>query len=173
MSVNDPGKAISVIRFSSLAGEEITRFRLEWLDGEIIPSTKMQMAGQAPAGCYGVRIEEGGMAPTLEKGMTAVFSYEEPGHAAVENIFCVGMKGQTPMIRKLVKKEGKGLSPRRKSFMTPTPLHIPDSKVSPIADSTHQRVILKSLNSGDPLMLVPVENVVWMHPLVAILQEQG
>lgn len=171
MSVNDPGKAISVIRFSSLAGEEITRFRAEWLDGDIIPSTKMRMVGQAPTGCYGVRIEE--ESPLLKKGMTAVFSYEEPGVAAVENIFCVGVKGQAPVIRKLVKNEGRGISSRRKSFMTPTPLHIPDSKVSPIADSTHQRVILKGLDNGDPLMFVPVENVVWMHPLVAILQGQG
>jgi len=59
---------------------------------------------------------------------------------------------------------------KRKSFMTPTPLHIPGSRVSPIAESTHQMIFLKSLANPEKLILVPGGNLLWMHPLVLILK---
>jgi hypothetical protein len=166
MSARDSGRTIAVIRFSSLAGEDITRFREEWLDGNTMPSSQMKIPGELPDRCYGVSISDDSMVPVLRQGATAIFSDCE--RLAKENIYCVGRKGQVPVIRKLVKNDGP-VSPRRKSFMTPTPLHIPESKISPIADSTHRMLMLKSLAGDDPLLIIPAEQVIWMHPLVAVL----
>jgi len=54
--------------------------------------------------------------------------------------------------------------------MTPTPLHIPDSQVSPIPDSAHEMIYLKGLNEHEGLRVVPLREVVWMHPLIIVMQ---
>ena len=53
--------------------------------------------------------------------------------------------------------------------MTPTPLHIPESRVSPIPDSAHERIYLKSLEESASLMVLPLEDVIWMHPLILVV----
>ena len=54
--------------------------------------------------------------------------------------------------------------------MTPTPLHIPESRVSPIPDSAHEMIYLKGLNENEALKVVPLREVVWMHPLIAVME---
>ncbi len=132
-------------------------------------------------GCYGVEVEDESMTPVLKPGMVAVFSQID-STPALMNIYSIGRKGDVPLVRKVVKNEipgteNEGVSseerrPKRKSFMTPTPLHIPGSRVSPIAESTHQTIFLKGLKNPEKLVLVPNGNLLWMHPLVLILNQE-
>ena len=173
------GKTVSIpiIKFSTI----LPRWPLKKNDPEWDSFPLIRVNGhELPEGCYGVRIEEESMIPVLKPGMVAVFS-QNGGTQALMNIFSIGRKGDGPLVRKVVKNEipatGKdgvspaGGRPRRKSFMTPTPLHIPGSRVSPIAESTHQTIFLKSLANPDKLTLVPGGNLLWMHPLVLILEK--
>jgi hypothetical protein len=102
----------------------------------------------------------------------------------VGQIFAVWIKGRGPQIFKIVKddtgndpadslhgekkSEEASVNLRRKSFMTPTPLHVPESRVSPIPKSAHQMIFLKGLRVSDPVNLVPVNDVLRMDPLVHI-----
>lgn len=132
-------------------------------------------------GCYGVEIEDESMTPVLKSGRVAVFSQDD-SLPALKNIFSIGRQDGAPLIRKVVKNEipstGKNdvspesLRPKRKSFMTPTPLHIPGSRVSPIAESTHETIFLKAHANPEKLILVPRGNLLWMHPLVLILNQE-
>lgn len=131
--------------------------------------------------CYGVEVEDESMAPALKTGWVAIFSQTTDTPAPM-NIYSIGRKGDDPLVRTVVKNEipgsgntnvsQKSIRPKRKSFMTPTPLHIPGSRVSPIAESTHQTIFLKSLSHPEKLTLVPGGNLLWMHPLVLILKQE-
>ena len=170
--------SIPLIKFSAT----LPRWPLEKNspDWDSFPTLRVN-GNKLPEGCYGVRIEDDSMIPVLKSGMVAVFSQKE-STSALMNIYSIGRKGDVPLVRKVVKneiptneKEGvspAGGRPRRKSFMTPTPLHIPDSKISPIAESTHQTIFLQSLANPEKLTLVRGGNLLWLHPLVLIL-EQG
>jgi hypothetical protein len=96
--------------------------------------------------------------------------------AALNDIYALGIAGQVPCVCKVIKSDaetgasGSSAKSRRKSFMTPTPLHIPESKVSPIPDFTHEMIYLKSLNDKEALKVVPLQDVMWMHPLVSVVE---
>lgn len=135
-------------------------------------------------GCYGVKIEDDSMAPLLCPGMVAVFSQTGKHELAQGAIFSIGLKSEPPVVRKVVKNDmhpdaknggNSGQGRMRKSFMTPTPLHIPKSKISPIAESTHQMIYYKKLAEAEALTLLPAGDLLWMHPLVLILpgEERG
>lgn len=105
---------------------------------------------------------------------------------ALNDVYALGLTEQEPFVRKVIKNDAQSnssdqdessqsLAPsraknRRKSFMTPTPLHIPESKVSPIPDSAHEMIYLRSLNDNEPLKVVPLQDVVWMHPLIEVVE---
>ncbi len=141
----------------------------------------ISVKGQEHAeGCYGVEMEDDSMSPLLKPGMVAIFSQSDSA-PAFKNIYSIGRKGDVPLVRKVVKNEipaseknavsPESLRPKRKSFMAPTPLHIPGSLVSPIAESTHETIYLKGLVEQDQMILVPKGNLLWMHPLVLVLKE--
>jgi hypothetical protein len=96
--------------------------------------------------------------------------------AALNDIYALGLKGQKPLVCKLIKSDAQTGSSysraknHRKSFMTPTPLHIPESQVSPIPDSAHEMIYLKSLSDKEALKVVPMRDVVWMHPLISVVE---
>lgn len=112
----------------------------------------------------------------------------DPGNnmTAVQDIYAVGLAGKQPFICKVIKNDAAANSsnpgdlptsrsassskPRRKSFMTPTPLHIPESQVSPIPDSAHEMIYLQDLNQDETLKVVSLKDVVWMHPLVVVVE---
>lgn len=136
-----------------------------------------------PESSYAIKIEEGAMVPMLKKTDIAVFDSLGDPNKAIRNVFIIGVQNQPPQVRMVVKNEA-GMDPanflkpatgsstsyinkRRKSFMTPTPLHIPESRVSPIPGSAHEMVYLKSIRP-ERLSVVPVKNVLWMHPLIYI-----
>ncbi len=171
---------IPLIKFSAdLAGWPLKKNDPRWGSFPAIGVREDEIGRE----CYGVEIEDETMTPVLKTGMTAVFSHS--GNAsALMSIYSIGLKGEAPLVRKVVKNEItaneknnvslKGLRPKRKSFMTPTPLHIPGSRVSPIPESTHETIYLKGLANPEKLILVPGGNLLWLHPLVLILnQEEG
>jgi hypothetical protein len=106
--------------------------------------------------------------------------------AALNDIYVLGLVGREPLICKVIKNDGRSGSShqgepsqigsssrvknRRKSFMTPTPLHIPESRVSPIPDSAHEMIYLKGLGENETLKVIPLRDVVWMHPLIAVVE---
>ncbi len=139
-----------------------------------------------PGQCYALEI------PNIVKDfkepgtLLGIFGIGKDG-AALNDIYALGLAGRHPLVCKVIKNDapsgssGKGESSQgiassrmknlRKSFMTPTPLHIPDSQVSPIPDSAHEMIYLKSLNENETLKVVPLQEVVWMHPLIAVTQK--
>jgi len=156
----------------------------ETLEGlERVSEIELSFGKEISEECYAMKIEEDSMAPVLKKNDVAVFAPQvEPGKALM-NVFLVGIQNQPPRVRMVVKNE-TGMDPanfpkpatgsptsyinkRRKSFMTPTPLHIPESRVSPIPGSAHEMVYLKSLQP-ERMSVVPAKEVLWMHPLIHI-----
>ncbi|NIP99913.1 MAG: hypothetical protein GWN10_04640, partial [Nitrospinaceae bacterium] len=86
------------------------------------------------------------MEPVIEPCSLAVFG-PAGSQKALHGVYLLGVEGDRPMVRKVVKKDADSpgekdrsspaslsarVNARRKSFMTPTPLHMPDSRVSPI-----------------------------------------
>jgi len=150
---------------------------------ERISEIELPFGKEIPEECYAINIEEDSMAPALKKADLAVFApQEEPGQALM-NVFLVRIQNQPPQVRMVVRTETgpdpanfpepatgpttSYINKRRKSFMTPTPLHIPGSRVSPIPGSAHEMVYLKSLQP-EHLSVVPAKEVLWMHPLIHI-----
>ena len=124
-----------------------------------------------PEECYALDIVKKSV-----KGGTALGIFGPgPDLKAQDQIYAVGLAGREPLICTLVKDESQPGSargnPRRKSFMTPTPLHIPESRVSPIPDSAHQRIYLKPLGDNASLIVLPLESVIWMHPLILVVDK--
>lgn len=177
--------SIPLVVFSSPLFEQMRSWKNDWLQPRFFPHIQIPDEPGPLDGCYAVKIEDGSMAPVLRAGMVAVFSTLPNQKPAEFSIYCVGRVGGRPLIRKVVKNEteisgakesnleDKSLFNRkavRKSFMTPTPLHIPGSRVSPIAESTHQMIYLKSTTDSEAMTLIPAEKLLWMHPLVLILK---
>ena len=128
-------------------------------------SPPMELSGV----CYGVSIESVSQLPLLPAGALAVFSKTEG--EAMGNIYAVGVLDEGPFVGKWMQKESSGTSTnsRRKVFMVPTPMHIPDSQVSPIAPSLHQVLLFKELaSSPGKLRLIPASKILWKHPLVYV-----
>ena len=139
-----------------------------------------------PERCYGLEIPDiigkaGGTGRSL-----GIFG---PGKdlMALNEIYALGLAGREPLVCKVIKNDAhssssnrgelsKAISPsrmknRRKSFMTPTPLHIPESRVSPIPDSAHEMIYLKKLIGDEALEVVSLRDVVWMHPLISVMEK--
>lgn len=153
-----------------------------------VSEIELPLEKDIPENSYAIKIDEGAMVPVLKKDAIAVFApLGEPGKA-IRNVFIVGIQNQPPLVRMVVKNEA-GMDPanflksatgsstsyinkRRKSFMTPTPLHIPGSRISPIPGSAHEMVYLKSL-WPERLSVIPVKEVLWMHPLIYIHPTQS
>ena len=126
-----------------------------------------------PGLCYGVRIQSSCQIPLLPLGSLAVFSKTEG--TALENIYAVGVQEEIPFIGKWMQKESleESASTRRKVFMVPTPMHVPDSRISPIAQSLHHVLLFKDLASPEKLRLIPVSKILWKHPLVYVQKRRG
>jgi hypothetical protein len=105
---------------------------------------------------------------------------------ALNDIYILGLEGRGPLVCKVIKSDARSSSShqgepsqsiassrtknRRKSFMTPTPLHIPESQVSPIPDSAHEMIYLKNLREDENVQVIPLRDVVWMLPLISVMQ---
>ena len=111
-----------------------------------------------------------------------IFGYGN-NEKALQDVYVLGLQEQQPFVCQVIKNEAKPktqdsnkrlessgrVKSRRKSFMTPTPLHIPDSRVSPIPDSSHEMIYFRNLEKKETLKIVSSREVVWIYPLLFIM----
>ncbi len=130
--------------------------------------TRISPPMELPDLCYGVRIEGTCDTPFLPLGCLAVFSKSEG--IALGNIYAVEVQGEFPFVGKWLQKETSegDAGSRRKVFMVPTPMHVPDSRISPIAPSLHHVLLFKDFANSGKLKLVPANKVLWTHRLVYV-----
>jgi len=148
-----------------------------------ISDVEITVSRGLPESCYALNIVK-----EPEVSGTALGIFGAAGDLkALDEVYAVSLAGREPMVCTVVKDESQAgsarlvetpdatpsarVNQRRKSFMTPTPLHIPGSRVSPIPDSAHERIYLKSLGENEPLMVIPLEEVVWMHPMILVVEK--
>lgn len=138
-----------------------------------------------PETCYALEIPDI-IKESVEPGNSLGIFGPGKDNAALNDIYVLGLAGREPLVCKVIKNDGRTGSSdqkepsqvissprvknRRKSFMTPTPLHIPESQVSPIPDSAHEMIYLKDFSENETLKVIPLQDVVWMHPLIAVMQ---
>ena len=130
-------------------------------------STQMELPGI----CYAVKIEFVCQSLLLQQGSLAVFSKTQG--TALEDIYVVGVQDEWPFLGKWMQKDSLegAANKRRKVFMVPTPMHVPESRISPIAESLHHVLIFKELSGSGKLRLVPASKILWKHPMVYVQKE--
>ena len=158
----------------------------EWPQGlKRISEVEISVSQDLPERCYAMEIPDiirESVGPGKPLG---IFGPGVDG-VALNDIYALGLAGREPVVCKVIKNDGRSGSShqeepsqttsssrvknRRKSFMTPTPLHIPESRVSPIPDSAHEMIYLKGLSQNETLKVIPLRDVVWMHSLIAVMQ---
>jgi hypothetical protein len=163
---NDSKILIPLISFSS--GQERWELGTEMGENIFISNhyTRISPPMELPDLCYGVRIEFDCDTPFLPLDCLAVFSKSEG--TAFGNIYAVEVQGEFPFIGKWLQKETLEGGNRQKVFMVPTPMHVPDSQISPIAPSLHHVLLFKDFASSGKLRLVPANKVLWTHRLVYV-----
>ena len=127
---------------------------------------KILIPVELPAYSYGIDIKDSSLSCYFGVNTIAIFCKEDS--PAKDNIFLVGLKRKPPFVGKLLKDESYAEGQGRKTFMTPTPLHIPESKTSPIADSLHHNLIFKVLSNPPGTRFVQQSSIVWKHPLIFV-----
>ena len=132
---------------------------------------KVSVPMELPDLSYGVEIKDSPMSSYFGLNTIAIFSKSD--YPAQDNVFFVGLKRKPPFVGKLLKNESASEGQGRKTFMTPTPLHIPESKTSPIADSLHQTIIFKVLSKPQGTRFVEPSNISWRHSLIFVQKEQN
>ena len=149
-----------------------------------ISEVEIPVSRSLPEQCYALEMPNI-FGKSIEPGMSLGIFGPGMDVAALNDVYALGLAGQEPLVRKVIKNDAESNSSnpgkpsqavpssraknRRKSFMTPTPLHIPESRVSPIPDSAHEMIYLKDLSENEALKVVPLQDVVWMHPLISVM----
>ena len=131
---------------------------------------KILASRELPNFSYGIEVKDPSMVTYF--GRNTIVIYSKSQFPAQYNIFLVGLKSKTPFIGKLLKNESKIEGEGRKTFMTPTPLHVPESKTSPIADSLHHNLIFKGLSEPQGTQFIQESNMCWRHPLIYIHKQE-
>jgi len=132
---------------------------------------KILVPVELPFDSYGIDIKDSSLSCYFGINTIAIFCKED--FPAKDNIFFVGLKRKPPFVGKLLKNESELEGQGRKTFMTPTPLHVPKSKTSPIADSLHHNLIFKVLSNPPGTRFVQQSSIVWKHPLIFVQKEQN
>ncbi len=130
---------------------------------------KILVPMELPDCSYGIEIKDSPLSSYFGVNTIALFSKEDS--PALDNIFLVGLKSKPPFVGKLLKDESDSEGQGRKTFMTPTPLHIPESKTSPIADSLHHSFIFKVLSNPKGTRFVQQSTIAWKHSLIFVQKE--
>ena len=150
-----------------------------------ISEVEVPVPRNLPEQCYALEMPNI-LGESVEPGMPLGIFGPGKDVAALNDVYALGLAGQEPLVRKVIKNDAESDSSNpgkpsqafptsraknhRKSFMTPTPLHIPDSRVSPIPDSAHEMIYLKDLSENEALKVVPLQDVIWMHPLISVMK---
>ena len=136
-----------------------------------INSIKISTPMELPGFSYGIKIEDSSLSQAFGENSIPIFSKSDS--QAKDNIYLVGLKRKSPFIGKLLKNESESEGQGRKTFMTPTPLHIPESKTSPIADSLHHTLIFKVFSKPQGTRFVQHSTISWLHPLIFVQKEEN
>lgn len=129
-----------------------------------------------PEGCFALGAGEFKMPSSLPARGTVFFATRFQSGEGLQQMYLLRNPGQTPQLCRLVRSEqeaaGKEVyrASRRKSFMTPTPLHLPTSKVSPIPDYTHAVFYLKPLDE-EQLKVIPAGQSDRLLPLLLFIND--
>jgi hypothetical protein len=150
-----------------------------------VSEIEIPVSQDLPEQCYALEVSDFFGKSENAANSLGIFSSMQ-GVVALNDMYAMGLEGREPLVYKLIKTDASSgpsrpgdtslaisssrMRGRRKSFMTPTPLHIPESQVSPIPDSAHEMVYLKSLSEKGILKVAPLREVVWMHPLIVVVQ---
>ncbi len=140
-------------------------------DGKVEPAflELSETSVSFPAGCFGVEIIGDALEPEFSSKTVPVFARPTSDRAALDQVYLFLSPEKTSVLCRLVRSEEEGRqsyrSSRRKSFMTPTPLHIPTSQVSPIPSYTHASHYLKPLDAS-PVIVTPAGQSARLCPLV-------
>lgn len=132
---------------------------------------KISVPMELPDSSYAIECNDPFLSSCFGANTVAVFSKEN--FPAKGNIYVVGLKRKPPFVGKLLKNESEGAGQARKTFMTPTPLHIPESKTSPIADSLHHTLVFKVLSNPKGTQFVPQSSISWKHPLIFVQKQEN
>ncbi len=143
-----------------------------WAAGgpDFSPYPKVEIAdGEFGFADYAVLIDESSGGALLPTGGLALF--QTAAGEAVDDVFAIAVRGGGAAVRRLIARpmgaEGEGRV--RKSFMTPTPLHVPGSRISPIPRSAHDMLFHVPLTGQGPVAVVPPSRVLFLHPLMAVI----
>ncbi len=163
-----------------LAGKADGMFNHRFWDS--YPRVQLPVKKEINDTCYGVLVENEDYLPILRLQDTGVFC---PMNSleAIEKVYTIGFRDDSIKILKILniqanknqiakKSNSKGAGGRlystRKSFLTPTPLHIPGSRVKPLKEPENDNFMVKGLNRDSKLEWVSKSEVLWFHPLVHI-----
>jgi hypothetical protein len=131
---------------------------------------------------FGVQIDTNNFQPDFYSGDTIIFTKKET-ETSLQNIYLFINDDKKPIIGEVIHKpdaknnissEPNNSGPteyrkaRRKSFMTPTPLHIPTSQISPVADSSHERILIRPVGDKKQLVSIPSQKNIYTFPMVFI-----
>ena len=127
---------------------------------------------------YGVLLKLNSEALGYSKNSILVFEKKEDKKPRLGLLHFVGIRDQSPILGTLISKTlpkklesfSKNNIPQRKSFMTPTPLHISSSKVSPIPSSSHSLTMVQPKDPKKGLITCPSDDILWLHPLIYVIQ---
>jgi hypothetical protein len=151
-----------------------------------ISEVRIPVSQSLPEQCYAMKMPNIFGESVDPSGMSLGIFGPGMDVAALNDVYALGLTGREPLVRKVIKNDAESNSSNpgepspavpssraknsRKSFMTPTPLHIPGSRVSPIPDSAHEMIYLKDLSENEALKVVPLQDVVWVHPLISVVE---
>ena len=127
---------------------------------------KISVTSEQTDFCYGIDTKDSPMSSYFGENTIAIFSKSDV--PAQDNVFLVGLKRKPPFVGKLLKNESEAKGHGRKTFMTPTPLHVPESKTSPIPDSLHCTLIFKVFSEPQGTRFIQQSNISWKHPLIFV-----
>lgn len=136
----------------------------------------VEVDADLPDGCFALDLSWTGMSSGFGGAAIAVFSTRFG--EALDRLYLFRKAKDAWFLCRLVRTEsGGGASAqfrpsRRKSFMTPTPLHIPGSRVSPIPDYTHAVFYLEPVNEKR-IELVKAGQTHSLFPLVHLERVSG
>ena len=127
---------------------------------------KISVTSEQTDFCYGIDTKDSPMSSYFGENTIAVFSKSDV--PSQDNVFLVGLKRKPPFVGKLLKNESEAEGHGRKTFMTPTPLHVHESKISPISDSLHSTLIFKVFSEPQGTRFIQQSNISWKHPLIFV-----
>lgn len=165
-------RTLPFISLSSLEGKALAQMDFGEAGLSAYPRVEITGSAEGLKG-YAVLIDEESRVPALPRGSLAVFS--PAGGNAMDGVYSLALREGGPAVKRLLSgppaETGEGAAPARvrKSFMTPTPLHVPGSRVSPIPGDAHERLFLMALSGEGPVVIVSRAGVLYLHPLRGIV----